>query len=161
VSSLIDIESTLVTCQATERNKMSVMNSDSQQAQSEVVAIAQELIGRLARAWNSGDGDAFGAPFATDAEFVAIRGDLHSGRAAIGAGHQEILDTIYAGSRLDYEVLQARPLDDRVILVHVRGTLDAPSGPLAGRHSSTATVVLVRRDRDYEIAAFHNTLVAE
>ena len=58
-------------------------------------------------------------------------------------------------------MLQARPLDDRVILAHVRGTLDAPSGPLAGRHSSTATVVLVRRDRDYEIAAFHNTLVAE
>jgi len=140
---------------------MFVMNSDPERAQSEVVAIVQELIDRLERAWNSGDGDAFAAPFVTDAGFVAIRGDLHSGRAAIGAGHQQILDTIYAGSRLDYEVLQARPLDDRVILAHVRGTLDAPSGPLAGRHSSTATVVLVRRDRDYEIAAFHNTLVAE
>jgi len=140
---------------------MSVMNSDPQQAQSEVVAIVQELLHRLERAWNSADGDAFGAPFATDAEFVAIRGDLHSGRAAIGAGHQQILDTIYAGSRLDYEVLRARPLDDQVILAHARGTLEAPSGPLAGRHASTATVVLVKRERDYEIAAFHNTLVAE
>jgi uncharacterized protein (TIGR02246 family) len=140
---------------------MSVMNSDPQQAQSEVVAIVQELLHRLERAWNSADGDAFGAPFATDAEFVAIRGDLHSGRAAIGAGHQQILDTIYAGSTLAYEVLRARPLDDRVILAHARGTLEAPSGPLAGRHASTATVVLVKRDRDYEIAAFHNTLVAE
>jgi len=140
---------------------MSVMNSDPQQARSEVVAIVQELLHRLERAWNSADGDAFGAPFATDAEFVAIRGDLHSGRAAIGAGHQQILDTIYAGSRLDYEVLRARPLDDRVILAHARGTLEAPSGPLAGRHASTATVVLVRRDQDFEIAAFHNTLVAE
>ena len=132
-----------------------------QQAQSEVVAIVQELIDRLERAWNSGDGDAFGAPFAADADFVAIRGDLHSGRDAIGAGHQQILDTIYAGSTVGYEVLDGRALDDRVILAHVRGTLDAPSGPLAGTHASTATVVIVKREADYEIAAFHNTLVAE
>jgi len=56
--------------------------------------------------------------------------------------------------------LHARELDDRVILAHVRGTLSAPGGPLAGEHASTITVVLLRRDDEYEITAFHNTLIS-
>ena len=84
---------------------------------------------RLERAWNSANGVAFGEPFSTDADFVAIRGDLHTGRDAIAEGHQQILDTIYAGSTARYEVLQARELDDRVILAHARCTVNAPGGP--------------------------------
>jgi uncharacterized protein (TIGR02246 family) len=128
--------------------------------ENELIAIAEGLMGRLERAWNAGDGAAFGAPFSADADFVAVRGDLHTGREAIGAGHQQIFDTIYAGSTVRYEVLQARALDDRVIVAHARGTLNAPTGPLAGEHRSTATVVLVEQGGDYEIAAFQNTLVA-
>jgi hypothetical protein len=37
--------------------------------------------------------------------------------------------------------------------------LAQPGGPLAGEHASTITVVLARYDDEYEIAAFHNTLV--
>jgi hypothetical protein len=57
-------------------------------------------------------------------------------------------------------VLQARELDDRVILAHVRGTLNAPAGPLAGESEAIASVVLVRDGDEHPIAAFHNTLVA-
>ena len=57
---------------------------------------AETLIKRLQDAWNAADGAAFGAPFAPDADFVTIRGELHSGEA-IAAGHQQIFDTIYAG----------------------------------------------------------------
>jgi uncharacterized protein (TIGR02246 family) len=114
---------------------------------------------RLEQAWNSADGAAFGEPFSTDADFVAIRGDLHTGRAAIADGHQQILDTIYAGSTIRYEVLQARELDDRAVIAHTRATINAPSGPLAGEHASTITVVLLRQADDYEITAFHNTLI--
>ena len=32
--------------------------------------VATEIIGRLERAWNAGDGRAFGEPFAPDADFV-------------------------------------------------------------------------------------------
>ena len=121
--------------------------------------IAKEVMQRLEKAWNSADGAAFGEPFAADADFVAIRGDLHSG-PAIAAGHQQIFDTIYAGSTIQYEVLRARKLDDRVILVHAKNTLTAPTGPLAGEHTALASVVLVRADEGYRIAAFHNTLIA-
>ena len=121
--------------------------------------IAEAVIGRLQDAWNAADGAAFGAPFAPDADFVTIRGELHSG-AAIAAGHQGIFDTIYAGSTVRYALLDARALDDRVILAHVRGRLSVPAGPLAGESEALASVVLVRDGAEHRIAAFHNTLVA-
>ena len=46
-----------------------------------------------------------------------------------------------------------------MILAHARCSINAPGGPLAGEHASTITVVLARYDDEYEIAAFHNTLV--
>jgi uncharacterized protein (TIGR02246 family) len=138
---------------------MSVSESAKVPATGEVVAITQAIMQRLERAWNSGDGVAFGEPFSTDATFVAIRGDLHAGRDAIAEGHEQILHTIYAGSTIRYQVLQARELDDRVILAHVQCTMNTPSGPLAGEHASTITVVLIKRDDRYEIVAYHNTLI--
>ena len=57
-------------------------------------SIAEAITRRLEDAWNAGDGAAFGAPFAADGDFVDIRGELHSGREAIAAGHQQIFDTI-------------------------------------------------------------------
>jgi uncharacterized protein (TIGR02246 family) len=121
---------------------------------------ADTVVKRLEDAWNAADGAAFGAPFAPDADFVTIRGELHSG-PAIAAGHQQIFDTIYAGSTVRYAVLDARELDDGIILAHVRGNLSVPAGPLAGENEALASIVLVRADGGHhQIAAFHNTLVA-
>jgi uncharacterized protein (TIGR02246 family) len=125
----------------------------------DLTAMAQGILDRLEAAWNGADGAAYGEPFTADADFVAIRGDLHHGREAIAHGHKFIFDNVYTGSTSRFEVLQARPLDDRVVLVHARMTVDSPAGPLPGEHESTATVVLVENDGAYEIAAFHNTLV--
>jgi uncharacterized protein (TIGR02246 family) len=124
--------------------------------------IARHILQRLSDAWNAGDGDAFGEPFATDADFVAIRGDHHHGREAIGRGHQTLFDTIYPGSTVAYVLRRARVLTDDVILVQARGALKAPTGPVAGEHTSTITLVLVRSDpdADWQIAAFHNTVLA-
>lgn len=122
-------------------------------------AVAEEVVGRLERAWNAGDGAAFGAPFTDDADFVAIRGDHHRSREAIARGHQAIFDTIYRGSTIRHQVTRARTLADDVILAHSTQTLDAPGGPLVGTHESTSTLVLVRGADGWRIAAFHNTLV--
>ena len=139
---------------------MSITEARNQATPSSVVAVAQGLMTRLEEAWNAADGAAFAEPFSADADFVAIRGDLHTGSTAIADGHQQIFDTIYAGSTVAYRVLQAREIAGGVILAHVRGTIAAPSGPLAGEHTATATVVLALHGDDYEIAAFHNTLVS-
>jgi uncharacterized protein (TIGR02246 family) len=138
---------------------MSTMEARGQHAPADAAAVADTIMRRLELAWNRADAAAFGEPFSADADFVAIRGDLHTGREAIAEGHQQIFDTIYAGSTVRYEVLRARELDERVIVAHIRGTIDAPGGPLAGQHACTITLVLLRHDDKYEITAFHNTLV--
>src|SRR5262245_37476642 len=130
---------------------MSVAEARSQQAPPEVVAAVQEIMQRLERAWNSADGSAYSEPFSPVADFVTIRGDLHAGRDAIAAGHQQIFGTIYAGSTIRYQVLRARQLGDRVTLAHVRSVLSAPGGPLAGE--STITAVLLKDDDRWEITA--------
>ena len=121
---------------------------------------AAELIGRLERAWNEADGRAFGEPFTADADFVTIRGEHLYGREAIAAGHQAIFDSIYKGSSTDFELTGARELTDEVVLAHATAVLRAPSGPLAGEHNSLLSLVLVRGGDGWEIAGFHNTLVA-
>ena len=120
---------------------------------------ATEVAQQLESAWNAGDGAAFAAPFAPDADFVNIRGELHSGAEAIAAGHQGIFDTIYSGSTVDYAVHQVRELSDGVILAHVRATLAVPGGPLAGRHDALASMVIVGNGDGPRVSAFHNTLV--
>lgn len=121
---------------------------------------AETVVARLQDAWNAADGTAFAAPFAPDADFVNVRGELHTGQPAIAAGHQQIFDTIYAGSTVRYVVRQARELDERVILVHVDARLSVPAGPLAGEIPALASLALVRDGDEYRVATFHNTQVA-
>jgi uncharacterized protein (TIGR02246 family) len=121
---------------------------------------AETVIARLQDAWNAADGAAFAAPFAPDADFVNVRGDMHTGRDAIAAGHQQIFDTIYAGSTARYVIRKARDLVDGVILAQIDATLNVPAGPLAGELVGLASLVLVQDGGEHRIAAFHNTLVA-
>lgn len=116
------------------------------------------IVAALEAAWNAGDGRAFAAPMAEDADFVTIRAEHFRGRDAIAAGHAAIFSTIYAGSRNRYTLDSARLLGPDVALLHVRSVLDAPSGPLAGRHEALFSAVLTRRPAGWQIAAFHNTL---
>lgn len=121
--------------------------------------IVAEIVGELERAWNSADGAGFARPFAEDADFVNIRGERARTRAVIGQGHQGIFDTIYKGSTVRYEVAQVRGLAPAVLLAHVKATLNAPTGPLAGEHASLFTLVLVRIEEAWRITALQNTLV--
>ena len=123
------------------------------------LSTAERLVQRLEDAWNAGDGAAYGAVFTADADFVTIRGELHSG-PAIGAGHQAIFRTVYKDSTVRYAVSQVRDLPGGLVLAHVRATLDVPDGPLAGRHEALATALIVAEDGEPRITAFHNTLIA-
>ena len=120
----------------------------------------ESLVGRLEAAWKAMDGSAFAAPFAVDADFVNIRGERFRGRPAIAAGHAAIFRTIYAGSTTQLTVEAARLVRPEVALVHVHSVMDAPQGPLAGRHGARFSMVLTKEAGGWEIAAFHNTLEA-
>lgn len=123
-------------------------------------AAIERLVGRLEAAWKAMDGSAFAAPFAVDADFVNIRGEHVRGRPAIAAGHAAIFRTLYAGSTTQMTVEAARLLRPGVALVHAHSWLDAPQGPLAGRHGARFSMVLTKEPGGWEIVAFHNTLEA-
>jgi uncharacterized protein (TIGR02246 family) len=121
--------------------------------------IVSDLVGELQEAWNAADGTRFARSFAEDADFVNIRGEHFRTRGAIAKGHQAIFNTIYKDSAVHYDVAGVRTIAPAVLLAHVKSTLKAPTGPLAGEHSSLFSIVLVQDQEDWRIAAFHNTLV--
>ena|SRR5258708_5422689 len=121
-------------------------------------AAVADVIHKLETAWNAGDGPAFGAAMASDADFVTIRAEHFRGREAIATGHAGIFRTIYAGSTNRYVLETARLLAPDIALVHVQATLDVPTGPLAGRHSALFSAVLTRGSSGWLVASFHNTL---
>jgi uncharacterized protein (TIGR02246 family) len=124
-------------------------------------ATLEGIVRQLEQAWNAMDGPAFAAPFAVDADFVNIRGEHARGRTAIAAGHTAIFRTIYAGSTVQLTIESMRLLDPEVALVRVLSRLNAPHGPLAGRHAARFSLALTREDGAWEIAALHNTVVEQ
>ena len=118
----------------------------------------ETIVTRLEAAWNAMDGDAFAAPFTSDADFVNIRGEHFRGRDAIAGGHTAIFRSIYAGSANRYTLESARLVHPDVALAHVHAVLDSPQGPLKGRHEARFSLVLTREPGGWEIAAFQNTL---
>jgi uncharacterized protein (TIGR02246 family) len=121
-------------------------------------AAIEGIVTKLESAWNAGDGAAFGEPFASDADFVNIRAEHFRGREAIANGHSAIFRTIYAGSSNRLTLDSLRLLRSGVALVHVSAVLDAPSGPLAGRHTALFSAVLTKESSGWEIASFLKTL---
>ena len=122
-------------------------------------AAIEGIVAKLEAAWNAGDGDAFGAVFAEDADFVNIRAEHVRGRQAIADGHTGIFRTIYAGSVVQLTLESLRLLRPDVALMHVHSTLDAPSGPLKGKHEARFSAVLTRDASGWQIASFHNMTI--
>ena len=116
------------------------------------------IVAALEAAWNAADGAAFGAPMTEDADFVTIRAEHYRGRDAIAAGHAAIFRSIYAGSSVHFTSESVRLLRPDVALLHVKSALEAPAGPLAGRHEALFSAVLTREVNGWRIASFHNTL---
>ncbi len=118
---------------------------------------AEAIAAALTAAWNSFDGEAFAAQFAGDADFVNIFGMHVVGRDEIEKIHQQIFDTIYIGSHNQFTVEEVRTVCDHAAVAHVRAHLDVPSGPLAGKIVTLATVVIVRDGHTWQISTFQNT----
>jgi uncharacterized protein (TIGR02246 family) len=119
------------------------------------------ILHKLERAWNAGDTAAFGAPMPENANFIAIRADHLRGRKEIIASHAKIFSTMYAGSRNQLSLDFCRSLREDVALVHARSVLEAPTGPLAGRHEALLSTVLLRDKGEWQITSFHITLVPQ
>lgn len=119
------------------------------------------MVYELEQAWNAADGAAFAAPFTEDADFIHILGGYYTGRAAIEAGHRMIFGTIYKGSTVRYGVERIRFLGPDVALIFLRQHLQLFEDGQPRELEARPTVVAVRVEDQWRIAAMQNTRISE
>ena len=119
------------------------------------------VVYQLEGAWNAGDASAFAALFTEDADFVHILGGYYTGREAIEAGHRMIFGTIYKGSTVHYSVEKIKFVRPDVALVFLRQHLQFADGAAAQELDGRPTLVAVKNDDAWQIAALQNTRISE
>lgn len=125
-----------------------------------------EIITAQDAAWCAGDATAFGARAMADIVFTNVVGMFSIGVEAFNAQHAHIFSTIYKGSRLSQELVHVTMVADNVAIVDtltsVTGFSHLPPGATAidGALRTRLEQVLVRRDGDWLVQAFHNVPVS-
>ncbi|MGH2543001.1 MAG: SgcJ/EcaC family oxidoreductase [Ardenticatenaceae bacterium] len=120
----------------------------------------REVVDRIEAAWNMGDGAAFAAPFAEDADYVVVNGMYIKGRQAIAEGHRQIFDTVYKGSHNRATIRGIRFLRDDVAVAHVEWHLKFGQGDAQQEARAITTFVLTRKGNEWQVDAFQNTPIA-
>ena len=121
-------------------------------------ASVRALYEQLMAGWNQGSAEAFAAPFCDDGDLVGFDGTHLRGRAQIVAFHAPLFDKWLKGTRLVGKVRSVRFLGPDVALMHaVGGTLMRGQSQAARDRDSVQTLVAVRRDGRWGLAAFQNT----
>ena len=110
--------------------------------------------------WNQGSGEAFAAPFADHADFVAFDGTRFRGREEIARFHDPLFKTHLKGTRLVGDVTDVRFVAPDVAIAHAYGgTIPRGKREAAPERDSLQTLVAVRCDGRWQLAAFQNTRV--
>jgi uncharacterized protein (TIGR02246 family) len=123
-------------------------------------AAIQALYQQLMDGWNTGDAEAFAAPFAENGDLVAFDGSHFKGRREIIAYHQPLFDKWLKGTRLVGEVKAVKFLAPDVALFHaIGGTIMRNQSKPAPERDSIQTLVAVKRGGEWQVAAFQNTRV--
>jgi uncharacterized protein (TIGR02246 family) len=121
-------------------------------------AAIRSLYQQLMDGWNAASGDAFADPFEEDGDLVGFDGTYFKGRKEIAPFHQHLFDMFLKGSRLVGKVRSVRFLTSDVAIMHaVGGTMMAGQTDLESERNSVQTLVAVKRDTKWHLAAFQNT----
>lgn len=129
------------------------------QAPGEESAI-RALYEQLMDGWNRGNAEAFAAPFCEDGDLIGFDGTHLKGRDEILSFHRPLFDKWLKGTRLVGRVKAVRFLGPDVALMHaVGGTVMRGKSDPAPERDSIQTLVAVRRDGAWRLAAFQNTRV--
>jgi|SRR5215204_6824790 len=116
------------------------------------------LYEQLMDGWNTASGDVFAAPFEDDGDLVGFDGTHIKGRKEIATFHQHLFDMFLKGSRLIGKVKSVRFLTSDFAIMHaVGGTMMAGQTDLEPERNSVQTLVAVKRDTKWHLAAFQNT----
>ncbi|WGH79836.1 SgcJ/EcaC family oxidoreductase [Jannaschia ovalis] len=124
-----------------------------------MVPAPSDFVPAFIAAWMARDGDALGALFAEDADFVNVTGIWWRDRAAIAKAHGYALRSFFANTRLSAGTVTIRDLGD-VAVIHARMALQgqtAPDGTEAGARRTIFSFVLHRRDDGWTCVSAQNT----
>ncbi|HEY9664534.1 MAG TPA: SgcJ/EcaC family oxidoreductase [Allocoleopsis sp.] len=123
-------------------------------------AAVRNLLQQMIEGWNQGNGDAFAAPFAVDANFVAFEGTWFKGRQEIASFHQQLFDKYFKGTCLVGEVKSVRFLTPDLAVVRAVGGTQMPGrlDTSPGR-DSMQMLVATKRDNQWQIAEFTNSRI--
>jgi len=139
------------------------MSGAQQAGSNEDEAAIRKVIVEMTDGFNNHDGKAAARMYTGDARFVSVRGDMMTGQAAIEKGLSAILTSRAknaAQRTMDVTVRFIRP---DVALANVTNELSglvAPDGHALPSHQELSLRVFVRDAGIWQIAAFHNTMVA-
>ena len=138
-------------------------------------AAIRDIIQAVEDGWNAGDGDAFAASFAEDADYVVVTGHYIQGRKTIAMGHSHLFEKMYKNSRNQGSIRDIRFLRDDVAVAHIEWHLRSPMNPILAaalarnprgqvdgtefKGNAYCTMVFTRENGRWQIAAFHNTSV--
>ena len=123
---------------------------------SEALTVAESIALAFTEGWNTKDATAFAQPFAVEAQFVTVYGELLQSKAAIAEGHQFILNTIFKNSTVEYSVLDAVLISPGTILAHIIG-----NGVVAGgQGQAIMTLVIIKNSTGWQVRALQNTLIS-
>ncbi len=117
------------------------------------------LLDTFVEGWNAASGTALARAFAPDADFTNVMGLRARGRETIAHGHDEVLATVFRGTRMAASVERIRVLRPDVAVVEASLALRAADGgPFVGPGESRATFVATREAEGWTIASFVNMI---
>jgi len=119
------------------------------------------MISQLQAAWNAGDSAGFAKYFTDDASFIHIYGAQVDGRAAIEPLHRQIFDTVYKSSHNEYTILAIKFVRPDVAIAYIRAHLRYFEAGEPREIHARPTMVAVKNNGQWEIAAFQNTRISE
>ncbi|PSK99662.1 uncharacterized protein (TIGR02246 family) [Murinocardiopsis flavida] len=126
-------------------------------------AAAADLVDRLYAAWNAGDADSYGALFTEDATYIVFNGMQQNGRTEITEAHRWLFDGPLKGTRIGRGSTPAEEPAIRVLtpdvahIVHAGGMAMAAGDEPDPGHDSRVSLVAVRTESGWRLAAFQNT----
>ncbi|HWO52929.1 SgcJ/EcaC family oxidoreductase [Paenibacillus sp. FSL M7-1455] len=121
----------------------------------------ESLFEKMKLAWGKGDGEAYGACFTEDADYVTFQGEHLQGRKAIADTHQELWNSVLKGSTLEGEIKKIRFVTPDIAIFHGLGVVKLKWQKTAPKkRDSINTNVAVKQNGEWKIAAFQNSRIS-
>jgi uncharacterized protein (TIGR02246 family) len=139
------------------------MSAAQQAGSNEDEAAIRKVIAEMTEGFNNHDGKAAARMYTPDARFVSVRGDMMNGQGEIEKGLSAILTKRAKSATQQTMDVTVRFIRPDVALANVTNELSglvAPDGRVLPSHQELSLRVFVKDAGGWQVAAFHNTMIA-